>query len=254
MTSLWLTGSTGYVGSALVPALERAGHRLLLPERYEVTHASFQAYGPPKAIIHLAADTLGDWHANVFGTANVLNWCPSGSRFIFASTLNASNPRDAYEREKAAAHSIVRTRTDVQSVILCLGLVYGPGRASKRGALNRVIREAVAGENVEIQGGAYGLRDFVFIDDVVRAFVLALSAPPGVYEVGCTHATMRQALLEVAKQAERAAHEDYSEHGAVSYPVAHPSRYVPGWMPQVTLVDGIARTLQWAKYGKVMAA
>lgn len=62
-------------------------------------------------------------------------------------------------------------------VSLRLANVYGPSKslssASDRGILNKVTASAFQGENLIVYGDGNYLRDYVYIDDVVRAFIFA---------------------------------------------------------------------------------
>ncbi|GAA2813463.1 NAD-dependent epimerase/dehydratase family protein [Saccharopolyspora taberi] len=51
--------------------------------------------------------------------------------------------------------------------------VYGPGMARKDSFIPRLMRAAVSGEGVEIYGDGSQRRDFVHLDDVVRAILAA---------------------------------------------------------------------------------
>lgn len=64
----------------------------------------------------------------------------------------------------------------VKGTILRLANVYGPGPESSsadRGVLNMMIKKALHGEDLTLYGKGNYLRDYVFINDVVRAFLLA---------------------------------------------------------------------------------
>jgi nucleoside-diphosphate-sugar epimerase len=64
----------------------------------------------------------------------------------------------------------------VNGCTLRLANVYGgrrPGQQSDRGILDRVFAKASAGERVTVYGDGVQLRDYVYIDDVIAALVLA---------------------------------------------------------------------------------
>ena len=69
-----------------------------------------------------------------------------------------------------ARHGVVRATS------LRLPTVYGPGRregSADCGVVNAMIRSALAGETLTIYGMGDRLRDFIHVDDVARAFLLA---------------------------------------------------------------------------------
>jgi nucleoside-diphosphate-sugar epimerase len=54
--------------------------------------------------------------------------------------------------------------------------VYGPGPRSSsadRGVLNLMLRRALAGEALTVYGSGEHIRDYIYIEDVARAFLLA---------------------------------------------------------------------------------
>jgi UDP-glucose 4-epimerase len=61
----------------------------------------------------------------------------------------------------------------VNGAVLRLANVYGPGPKSSsadRGVLNRMIRKALHGETLTIYGDGNYLRDYIYVEDVARAF------------------------------------------------------------------------------------
>jgi UDP-glucose 4-epimerase len=65
----------------------------------------------------------------------------------------------------------------LDGVSLRLGNVYGPSTiassANDRGILNKVAKRALQGGDLQLYGGGVYLRDYVYIDDVARAFMVA---------------------------------------------------------------------------------
>jgi len=137
---------------------------------------------------------------------------------------------------------------------------YGPGQPKARtayGVVNRLIHLALAGETLPIYGDGRQRRDYIYIDDVVRA-LLTLGAPDQtrvtpnrVYNVGTGVGT---SIVDMAKAITAAAGGGRLEF--VAWPplaeqietgdfVADISRIRAelGWHPAVSLAEGLQRTV-----------
>ncbi len=151
-------------------------------------------------IVHFAANTgvgpsvedpRADMLANVVGTFNYLeaariNQIP---RFIFASSGAPAgeveppiheelppHPVSPYGASKLAGEgycSAYKRTFDIDTVMLRFGNVYGPGSVHKSSVVAKFIRRALAGETLEIFGDGSQTRDFIYIDDLIDAVLLA---------------------------------------------------------------------------------
>src|SRR5690606_17005384 len=88
-------------------------------------------------------------------------------------------PITAYDVHKLHAEQLMllaHRQGQLGACSLRLPNVYGPGPrgADDRGILNLMIRRAMRGEDLTIWGDGNFVRDYVFVDDVVDAFVAAL--------------------------------------------------------------------------------
>jgi UDP-glucose 4-epimerase len=153
-------------------------------------------------IIHLAANTgvgpsvenpRADCLANVMGTFNYLeaariNQVP---RFIFASSGAPAgeveppiheelppHPVSPYGASKLAGEgycSAYNKTFGIQTVMLRFGNVYGPGSLHKSSVVAKFIRQALNKESLEIYGDGTQTRDFIYIDDLINALMLAVT-------------------------------------------------------------------------------
>ena len=83
-------------------------------------------------------------------------------------------PLTAYDRHKLLAERLVQAYGKGAS--LRLTNVYGPGQSHKgadRGVLNAAIAKAISGEALTVFGDGSQLRDYLYIDDAARAFLMA---------------------------------------------------------------------------------
>jgi UDP-glucose 4-epimerase len=154
-------------------------------------------------VVHFAANTgvvpsvedpRADCLSNVIGTFNYLEAARKSevSRFIFASSGAPAgeveppiheelppHPVSPYGASKLAgeAYCSAYFRTyGLQTVALRFGNVYGPGSVRKSSLVAKFIRRAIAGLPLEIFGDGGQTRDFIFIDDLIDAVMLAANA------------------------------------------------------------------------------
>jgi UDP-glucose 4-epimerase len=153
-------------------------------------------------IVHLAANTgvvpsvenpRQDCLLNVLGTLNYLEAARHNqvSRFIFASSGApvgeaeppiheelAPHPVSPYGASKLAGEgycSAYYRSYGVKTVDLRFGNVYGPGSGHKTSVIAKFVRQAFHGKPLEIYGDGTQTRDFIYIDDLIRAILLAVN-------------------------------------------------------------------------------
>ena len=90
------------------------------------------------------------------------------------------NPITTYDLHKLFVEQelyIASQNNIINSIILRLANVYGPSlsesKAEDRGILNKLTKMRFEGKNIQIYGDGNNLRDYVYIDDVVNAFLHA---------------------------------------------------------------------------------
>jgi len=147
-------------------------------------------------ILHLAANTgvapsvsdpMGDCHANVLGTLNMLEAARHNGvgRVVFASSgaplgvqpppLNedmAPHPASPYGASKLAGEGYCSAYFHcfgVETVTLRFGNVYGEGSTKKASVVAKFIKQAMAGETLEIYGDGNQTRDFIYLGDLIAA-------------------------------------------------------------------------------------
>lgn len=156
-------------------------------------------------VFHLAAQTsvpvsdqdyLADWKANVepilhlVETSRKLKVYPA---VVFAGSATQvgittqipvnedqpDNPMSVYDLHKLMGENYLEYSARlgiVRATTLRLANVYGPGPPSTsadRGVLNSMISRAIRGEPLTVYGSGLFYRDYVYVDDVAKAFVLA---------------------------------------------------------------------------------
>jgi UDP-glucose 4-epimerase len=151
-------------------------------------------------LVHLAANTgvgpsvedpLLDCKTNVLGTLNALEAARRSHvrKFVFASSgapLGVQNPplheelaphpASPYGASKLAGEGYCSAYFHcfgVETVTLRFGNVYGPSSGHKMSVVAKFIKQALAGETLEIYGDGSQTRDFIFIADLVDAIYRA---------------------------------------------------------------------------------
>lgn len=172
-------------------------------------------------------------------------------------------PLSPYGVSKLAAEHYVHAlgqALGVDTVVLRYFNVFGPGQdpqSEYAAVVPRFILTVLQGRQPVINGTGEITRDFVFIDDVVRANLLAAEAtsPSG---VTCNIASgERTSLLELASAIGRAAGRAVvpsvgpPRQGDILHSQADISlaRSVLGYEPTVPFAAGIARTFDWYRAG-----
>jgi UDP-glucose 4-epimerase len=211
-----------------------------------------------------------DASVNVLGTVNVLEAARrSGAQVVFSSTGGAlygeveapaaedaeRRPLSPYGIAKLAAEAYLQGWNRIHGtrhVVLRFANVYGPRQDSGlEGGVVAIFLERMArGEATAIYGNGEQERDFVHVDDVVRALLAAAGRDGGTFNVGTGRATSVNRLHELCRAAagadERPRYEA-ARVGDVQRSVLDVSliERALGWTPQVSLDDGLLRTAAW---------
>lgn len=168
------------------------------------------------------------------------------------------NPRSPYAASKLAAEAYVRTigaLVGIETLSLRIFNAYGPGQplpATHPPVIPRFVHQALYGGSLVVFGDGAQTRDYVYVDDVVRALTAAAIAHPvpgGVVNVGSGVATSGRALVAAIAQAVGKPVEaiySQAETGAVSRMQADLklARKVLDFRPKVSLAEGLALMLK----------
>lgn len=114
-----------------------------------------------------------------------------------------------------------------------------------------VVRAALSGEPVTVYGDGSNIRDFVHVDDLALAHVLALETP-GTYNLGSGSGRTVLDVIDVARRVTGKRIDVVFKPARPGDPKAlvadiSRARRVLGWSPTHTLEDMIASTFEWRK-------
>ncbi|HXX88743.1 MAG TPA: NAD-dependent epimerase/dehydratase family protein [Acidimicrobiales bacterium] len=262
-----------------------ASSRALTFHQLDVSSSEFVelvAHRRPEVIFHLAAQAdvrvsverpVFDAEVNVIGTIRVLEGARAAgvARVVFAASggtlygevdegdlpvreAQPHHPLSPYGVSKKAAIDYLVAYRELHAIEFCalaLANVYGPRQDphGEAGVVAIFASRLVRGEPVTIFGDGEQTRDFVYVDDVVDAFVRAATRGGGlVLNIGTGREVPVNELARVMREAV----------GAESVPVHAPARAGElrrnaldperagihlGWRPWTALADGVAAVI-----------
>ncbi len=201
-----VTGADGFIGRALVERLTHDGQNIFAAGRSARRMEDplfWEELPAARTLYHLAGKTYvpDSWRdpggfvtANVVGTQNALTWCKRHeARLVLASAYiyglperlpiheeDPVKPNNPYAMSKHLAEQLCAFASEYEKIdvaVLRLFNVYGPGQRGDF-LIPTLLSQIVSGGEVKVMD-LTPRRDFVFIDDVIEAFVRAANAPQG---------------------------------------------------------------------------
>lgn len=235
-------------------------------------------------IVHLAANTgvgpsvedpRADCYANVIGTFNYLESARKNGvpRFVFASSGAPAgeveppiheelppHPVSPYGASKLAGEgycSAYKRSFGIDTVALRFGNVYGPGSVHKNSVVAKFIRRALGNEPLEIYGDGSQTRDFIYIDDLIEALILAASSPDvggETFQIATSRETtvgeMVEQLVQVLAEKGKAGVQVMNTETRVgdvkrNYSDTRKAKSCLGWQPKMDLKQGLVKTVDY---------
>jgi UDP-glucose 4-epimerase len=201
------------------------GVRLLVHDVADPGVAEVLAAQAPNLVIHAAAqvsvprslaDPARDEIVNVGGTAHIIDGArAAGARLVFLSSGGAiygdadgadedwpPRPISPYGEHKLEAERAI-SHSGISYGIARLSNVYGPGqRADLEGGVVATFVDCVRTQkSVEVHGDGSQRRDFIHVDDVVRAIrLIGAATRDGVWNVASGASTSIIELLRLVEQ------------------------------------------------------
>lgn len=243
-------------------------------------------HGPFAGVVHLAAQTsvvrsverpLADLELNLRATVALALWAADAGvrQFAFASSAavygdarlpvaeeDEAAPLSPYGAAKRGSELYLRALGELRGLATaCLRLfnVYGPRQdpaSAYAGVVAAFLGRALRGEPLVVFGDGAQTRDLVYVEDVARAFVLAVGTGRKGH-VLCNIATGREtSVLDLAAAAQAAARACGARPGEVVLAAARAGEIsrsraaveraaaVLGFRAETELADGLRRTAE----------
>ena len=278
-----VTGSSGFLGSHLTSAL----HQLTDFEVTTLKRSSSKRF-PEKSelksfiknldlIYHVGGVNRGTseeiFEGNIQATFNLLEairkYGNSSPRIIFTSSsqvykkINSPGKlvTESYKAEPATLFGVAKkTAEDLirlsgfEHAIIRIANVYGPGCRPEYNSVVATFCHKSANEKpLRIDGDGHQKRDFIYVEDVVNAMVLAGTKKnnfvSGFYNLGTGRTASLRQVIRGIKSSGIKVKESYSSNantGQNSFSLdATRFRQQFKWTPKTTLRSGIKKTLLW---------
>jgi dTDP-glucose 4,6-dehydratase len=272
----FVTGSTDNVADLL----DRPGFTLSAQDVSE----GLEVEGPVDWMLHLACPAspvdylrlpIETMMVGSQGTKHALELAErAGARFLLASTsevygdpaehpqretywgnVNPIGPRSVYDESKRFAEALTtayRGKRGVDTAIVRIFNTFGPRmRVDDGRAIPAFMSQALAGRPLTVAGDGSQTRSLCFVEDTVDGIIaLAASGHSGPVNIGSQD---EMTMLELAERV-RALAGSPSPVEFVDLPVDDPrvrrpdttlAAEVLGWEPQVSVEEGLKRTLEW---------
>jgi UDP-glucose 4-epimerase len=284
-----VTGAAGFIGSALCQRLVASGTEVHGVSRVPRSTADGVGWWSadlaedgaaarilrevrPDVVFHLASHVSGDralgavvptLRDNLVTTVNLLTAAAAsgGPRVVLAGSMEEPDrddpaPSSPYAAAKAAASGYAGLFDQLYGlavVNLRVFMVYGPGQRDGTKLVPYVITSLLRGEGPRLSSGRREV-DWVYVDDVVAAFVAAAEAdraPGSTVDVGSGELVSIRSLVE--RIVMLVGGDVRPTFGALAdRPGERPrvadlagSREAIGWQPSTPLDAGLARTVEW---------
>ncbi len=168
-----------------------------------------------------------------------------------------ADPSTLFGVAKKTAEDLIRL-SGFEHVIIRIANVYGPGcRPGYNSVIANFCHKSVNDEPLNINGDGHQKRDFIYVEDVIKAMVLAGTKTnnfvSGVYNLGSNRTTSLRHIIKNIKSSGIRVKESYSSNtstGGNSFSLdATRFKKQFGWKSEVNLHSGIKKTLLWFQKG-----
>lgn len=268
-----ITGGTGFIGSHLARALPGA-HLFDYPQqdlRIREHACNFIDRWQPDVVFHLAAQSvvtndhdLDSLSTNIDGTYNLLHACRrirNLKSIVHISTDKVYGNNDyaktnsqlkgvdhPYSASKLCGDVIAQMYKEFYGLpvhIVRTGNIYGEGDTHFDRIIPGTIWSTLHGRAIELRSDGRFVRDFIYVGDLIPAYLRIAAEPPGIYNLGGES----WMVLDVVKNILDLMNSDLKpvivNNQRNEIPIQHVVDSPNWWDPKTQLRDGLRKAIAW---------
>ncbi len=250
-------------------------------ENYSLVHelmarVDYVAHLAARNIIISTKNPFEDYKTNIGGTLNVLMAAreTKPKRIVYSSSASIyGNPKilpiledetpltfSPYSVSKLAGENYCYAFYETYFVpvtVVRYSNIYGPRQNPSNpycGVISRFIQNAEEGKSLQVHGDGHQTRDFTYVDDAVEGTLMALLSPRAegmMFNMGTgtetSILTLVQLIAELIGGNVKIEHIDRRDIDNIRRRVLNIERIRTRirWQPQITLREGLRRTIDW---------
>lgn len=280
-----ITGGKGFIGSRLFENLSKDNNVKVFDKKDGKDIMDFVILKKELKNIDVAFHFAGsvsveesmkkplEYIENIFGSYNVLRAAKEAGvkKVVFASSASVYGdhpenpkkedmpliPKSPYAFSKVASEKFMENFNNdgLNTISLRFFNIYGPGQnvnSAYAAVIPIFIKKALNNEDLNIYGDGNQTRDFIYIDDIVKACILAGEKGSGIINIGSGKPVsvndIAKLIIELTNSKSKIRHVE-NRTGDIVHSLSNISRAknILGFEPQYDIKTGLKSHIEWFK-------
>ena len=270
-----ITGGSGFIGSHLSKAIPDA-HQFRFPDndlRDPMDAYEFISTWKPDVVFHLAAqsvvtntDPMDSLTTNIDGTYLLLEACRRVGcvkSFVHISTdkvygnneyakttdplWGVDHPYNASKVCGDVISQLFRSYYGLPIRTVRTGNIYGEGDTHFDRIVPGTIKAILEKRPIELRSDGLSIRDYIYIGDLIPAYLRIADEPPGVYNLGGDAYTVLDVVRTIMRLMGRDDEPVILNNAKNEIPKQHVIDCPDWWKPSTSLIEGLEKTIAWYK-------